>query len=180
MFFSVAQAAETAAESAAEPSFFANPESWVAITWLIVVLALARPVSKAIIKGLDGRRDKIRDRLTDAEKLRDEAQELLASYQKKQREVLAEAEAIITAAKAEAARLTAQASRELDELVLRREQQAIDRISQAEAEATREVRNQAVEIAVSATRRLIAETLPKDKATELVDAAIKDLPNLLH
>jgi F-type H+-transporting ATPase subunit b len=180
MFFSVAQAAETAADSAAEPGFFANPESWVAITWLIVVVLLARPVSKAIIKGLDGRRDKIRDRLAEAEKLRDEAQELLAAYQKKQREALAEASAIIAQAKAEAARLTAQASSDLDELVMRREQQAMERIRQAEAEATREVRNMAVEIAVAATRGLIVETLTKDKAAELVDSAIKDLPNLLH
>jgi F-type H+-transporting ATPase subunit b len=63
---------------------------------------------------------------------------------------------------------------------MRREQQAMERIRQAEAEATREVRNMAVEIAVAATRGLIVETLTKDKAAELVDSAIKDLPNLLH
>ncbi len=68
----------------------------------------------------------------------------------------------------------------LAELVKRREQQAIDRINQAEAEATREVRNKAVEIAVSATGRLIADTMSADKANELIDAAIKELPNLLH
>jgi F-type H+-transporting ATPase subunit b len=180
MLISAAQAAETAAAHAEEVGFFANPESWVAITWVIVVALLARPVSKAIIAGLDARRDKIRDRLAEAEKLRDDAQELLATYQKKQREALAEAEAIIAQAKAEAARLSAQAAADLEELVKRREIQALDRITQAEAEATREVRNKAVDIAMQATRSLIAETLPKDKAAELIDAAIKDLPNLLH
>jgi F-type H+-transporting ATPase subunit b len=180
MFISVAQAAETAAHHAEEVGFFANPESWVAITWLIVVAALARPVFKAIAAGLDARREKIRERLAEAERLRDEAEALLATYQKKQREAMAEAEGIIAQAKAEAARLAKQAAADLDELVKRREQQAMERISQAETEATREVRNKAVEVAIEATRTLIAENLSSDKAADLIDAAIKDLPNRLH
>jgi F-type H+-transporting ATPase subunit b len=179
MFISIAQAAETAAE-AVEPSFFQNPESWVAITWVIVVALLARPVYKGITQGLDSRAAKIRERLAEAERLRDDAQETLVLYQKKQREALAEAEGIIAQAKAEAERLAKQAAADLDELVKRREQQAMDRINQAEAEATREVRNKAVEIAIAATGKLIADTLPADKANELIDAAIKDLPNRLH
>ena len=115
-----------------------------------------------------------------AERLRDEAQELLASYQKKQRDALAEAEGIIKQAKSEAARLTQQAAADLDDLVNRREQQAKDRISQAEAEAVREVRNKAVDIAIAAARRLISETLPADQAAALIDAAIRDLPGQLH
>ena len=179
MFISAAYAAETAAETV-EPSFFQNPESWVAITWLIVVVLLVRPVYRGITQGLDARALKIRERLAEAERLRDDAQETLALYQKKQREALAEAEGIIAQAKAEAERLAKQAAADLDELVKRREQQAMDRINQAEAEAMREVRNKAVEIAVAATGKLIADTLPADKANELVDAAIKDLPNRLH
>jgi F-type H+-transporting ATPase subunit b len=152
----------------------------VAITWLIVVALLARPVFRAVTKGLDARRDKIKERLAEAERLRDEAQELLATYQKKQREALQEAEGIVTQAKAEAERLAKQAAADLDELVKRREQQALDRITQAEAEAMREVRNKAVEIAIAATGKLIADTMPADKANELIDSAIKDLPNRLH
>ena len=180
MFISVAHAAETAAAHAEEVSFFANPESWVAITWVIVVALLARPVYKALTAGLDSRRDKIKEKLDEAERLRDEAQELLAAYQKKQKEAMAEAEGIVATAKAEAQRLATQAAADLDELVKRREQQALDRITQAEAEATMEVRNKAVEIAMEATKKLIADNLSKDKAAELIDAAIKDLPGRLH
>jgi len=163
-----------------EVSFFSNPETWVAITWVIVVALLARPVFKALVAGLDARRDKIKEKLDEAERLRDEAQELLATYQKKQKEALAEAEGIVKQAKAEAKRLATQAAADLDELVKRREQQALERINQAEAEATMEVRNKAVEIAMEATRKLIADNLPKEKAADLIDAAIKDLPNRLH
>jgi F-type H+-transporting ATPase subunit b len=180
MLIAAAQAAETALAPGDSVGFWANPESWVAITWLVVVVLAARPLSRAIITALDARRDKIRDRLAEAERLRDEAQELLASYQKKQRDALAEAEGIIKQAKSEAARLTQQAAADLDDLVNRREQQAKDRISQAEAEAVREVRNKAVDIAIAAARRLISETLPADQAAALIDAAIRDLPGQLH
>jgi F-type H+-transporting ATPase subunit b len=44
----------------------------------------------------------------------------------------------------------------------------------------RDVRNTAVEIAIAATRKLIAECLPAERAAGLVNAAIKDLPNRLH
>jgi F-type H+-transporting ATPase subunit b len=180
MFISIAQAAEAAAQQGEHGGFFSDAETWVAITWLIVVALVARPVFRAITAGLDVRREKIRARLEEAERLRTEAQEMLATYQKKQRDALKEAEAILGQAKVEADRLAAQAIANLDELLRRREQQAVERINQAEAEALREVRNKAVDIAIDATRKLIAENMSSKQASALVDQAIKDLPNRLH
>ncbi|PKU23758.1 hypothetical protein [Telmatospirillum siberiense] len=180
MFISIAQAAEVAAHHGEHGGVFSEAETWVAITWLIVVVLVARPVFRAITAALDLRREKIRARLEEAERLRTEAQEMLATYQKKQRDALKEAEAIIGQAKAEAERLAAQAEANLDELLRRREQQAVERIIQAEAEALREVRNKAVDIAIGATRKLIADNLSSDQASALIDQAIKDLPNRLH
>ena len=175
-----AQAAEAALDHSEQLDFFANPESWVAITWLVVVLLLARPAGKAIIQGLDRRRDRIQETLAEAERLRDEAQEALATYQKKQREALKDAEDIIAQARAEAARLTQQAAESLTDLVRRREQQALDRVAQSEADAIRDVRNRAVEIAVAAAGAVIADHLPAEKAAALIDTAIKDLPGQFH
>ncbi|MDR3435952.1 F0F1 ATP synthase subunit B [Telmatospirillum sp.] len=180
MFISVAQAAEAAAQHAEHGGFFSEAETWVAITWVIVVAFLARPVYRGITAALDLRREKIRSRIEEAERLRAEAQEMLASYQKKQRDALKEAQGIIANAKAEAERLAQQAAANLEDLLKRREQQAVERIAQAEAEALREVRNQAVDIAIGATRRLIADNLSSEQASALVDAVIQDLPNRLH
>ncbi len=201
---SVAQAAETAATAAptaattaATPAATAavaahpaapaegflslhSPETWVALAFVLVVLLLAKPVFRGIAAALDTRGEKIRARIEEAERLRAEAQETLAAYQKKQRDAMKEAEAIVAHAKAESQRFAAKAAAELDELLARREQQAVDRIAQAEAEAMRDVRNLAVDIAMKATRQLIAETLSAAQASALVDAAIADLPNRLH
>lgn len=180
MFIEAAQAAEAASTAAESVGFFSNPESWVAITWLIVVAALVRPVGRALTKGLDGHRDRIKARIEEAERLRKEAQELLCSYQKKQREAQKEAESIVAQARAEAERIVTQGARDLDELLKRREQQAVDRIAQAEAEALREVRSAAVDIALAATANLITENLTPAQASALVDRQVKDLPNRLN
>jgi F-type H+-transporting ATPase subunit b len=180
MFVAIAQAAEAAGHHGEQVGFFSDPETWVAITWLIVVGLLARPVYRGITAALDLRREKIKARIEEAERLRAEAQELLASYQKKQRDALKEAQEIVAHAKAEAERIAALSAINLEEILKRREQQAVDRITQAEAEALREVRNAAVDMAIAAARKLIAESLPAEKAAAMIDAAIKDLPNRLH
>ncbi len=181
MFISVAQAAEAAAEHAAtHGGFFSEGETWVAITWLIVVAFLAKPVYRGIAAALDTRREKIKTRIEEAERLRTEANDMLVTYQKKQRDALKEAEEIIAHAKSEAARISAQAAKDLEELLKRREQQALDRIAQAENEAAREVRNAAIDIAMTATRKLIADNLSAEASAALVDNAIKDLPNRLN
>lgn len=179
-FISAAQAAEAAGHAAHGGGFFSQAENWVAITFLIVVSLLARPVARGITAGLDLRRERIRVRIEDAERLRTEAQELLASSQKKQREAVREVEEIVARAKAEAAAIAAQATKDLDAMLKRREEQAIERLAQAEADALREVRNTAIDVAIKATQTVLAESITPAQASSLLDAAIKDLPNRLH
>lgn len=172
--------AQTATDAAHAVPWYATPELYVAIAFFAVVGFAAKPVFRGIVAGLDLRRDKIKGRMDDAHRLREDAQEMLATYQRKQRDALKEAEDILAHAKAEAQRMAEQAARDLEESMKRREQQAMDRIAQAEAEALKEVRNQAVDIAMAATRSLIAESLTAKQASGLVDKAIKDLPGKLH
>lgn len=169
------------AEAGHAVAWYAAPELYVAIAFLAVVgMALYFGVHRALITALDMRRDKIKARIDEAQRLREDAQEMLATYQRKQRDALQEAEEILAHARAEAERLAAQAAKDLEESVKRREQQALDRIAQAEAEALKEVRNLAVDIAMAAARRVIADSLTSKQAAALVDRAIKELPGKLH
>ncbi|WP_425545060.1 F0F1 ATP synthase subunit B [Caenispirillum bisanense] len=159
---------------------YATAEFWVAASFLLVILAFAKPVLRAITAGLDTRADQIRTKLEEARKLREDAQALLAEYQRKQRDALSEAEDIIAHAKEEAERIRAEAEVALADSIARREKQAMERIANAEAEAMRQVRNQAVDIAVAAASRLLQDNLPADRADALVDQTIRDLPAKLH
>jgi F-type H+-transporting ATPase subunit b len=80
----------------------------------------------------------------------------------------------------EAKRLSAKAEVDLAAAMKRREQQALDRIAQAEAQALAEVRNLAADLAVSATQKILTENLDPAKAEALVSDAIAELPRRLQ
>jgi F-type H+-transporting ATPase subunit b len=155
-------------------------EFWVFIAFLILVAAVGKKMCAALFSGLDARADRIRAQLREAEKLREDAQSLLADYQRKQRAAAQESEAIVAQAKNEAQRMREQAHADLEQALKRREQQALQKIAQAEAEALDEVRKQAVDLALAASARLMADNLDDDRAARLVDDAIKDLPEKMH
>ena len=160
--------------------FLNDPTFWVMVAFFVFVGALARPISGAIAAALDKRADKIRADLEEAEKLREEAQNLLASYQRQQRDAVKAAEAIVEHAKDEAERLTQQGRERLKAALERREKQAMDRITQAEAAALEKVQAHTVDVAIGATRDFLADNLKGKQAEALIETAIKELPKKLH
>lgn len=178
MLISAALAASSS-ETHSEP-LLAQPEFWLTIAFVIFVILVAKPLGGKIAAALDTRSKLIEREIEEAGKLRDEAQALLASYQRKSRDALKEAEQILASAEAEARRIRDDATAALETSLKRREQLALDKIAQAEARAVEDVRNAAVDVALAATRELIEKTLDAEKSTALVDDAIKDLPKRLH
>ena len=173
-----AWAADAAAQGGG--AFYTDPTFWVLVGFLILIGLAGKSIYRVATLALDDRAESIRNQIDEARQLREEAQELLASYQRKQREAAEEAKAITEHAKTEAERLAAKAEADLEASLKRREQQATDRIARAEAEAIEEIRVLAADLAVEAARRLLAEEASGKKADALVDAAIKELPDKLH
>ncbi|MBB4265531.1 F0F1 ATP synthase subunit B [Roseospira visakhapatnamensis] len=179
-----ALAAETAAEAshAADHAgdMWAQPETWVAVSFLVVVAFVVLKTWRRVVGALDQRAQRIRKDLDDARALREEAQALLADYEQKQKQALKTADDIIKHARVEAERQRKEAEVNLEATIKRREAQADERIAQAEAQAMREVRGEVVDIAVAAARQVIGEAMDDRRQTAMVDAAISDLPNRLH
>ena len=156
------------------------PETWVAVAFVIFVVLIWKPAQRAVVSALDSRAARIERELNEAARLREEAQALLAQYQRKHRDAMKEAEAIIAHSKAEAVRLSQQAAQDLAATLKRREDLALQRIAQAEQQAAADVRAAAVEVAIAATEKLLAEKLDGAKGDALVDQAIRELPGKLH
>ncbi len=159
---------------------FASSTFWYAVAFVIFIVGVARLAGKGILGSLDARSKRIADELEQAQKLREDAQAALAQFQRKQRDALKEAEAIVAQAREEAARIRAQAASDLEAGLKRREQQAVAKIAQAEAQAIQQVRDLAVEIAVQATEKLLVQNVDEVRNSALVDAAISELPAKLH
>jgi F-type H+-transporting ATPase subunit b len=157
-----------------------NPEFWVAVAFVVVVAGLVWKGGPLIRGMLDDRAFKIKAELDEAQHLREEAQRMLAEYQRKQRDALKEAAQIIALARREAEHAAEQGARELAQALERRQQLALEKIALAESRAAAEVRNTAVDVAVAALRDLLAHTLDPARRSALIDAAIADLPHRLN
>jgi F-type H+-transporting ATPase subunit b len=160
--------------------FLSNPETWVAAAFIIFVALAAKPIGRAIGRGLDARADRIRAQLDEARSLRDEAERLLAEQQRKQIAAVKESEAIIAHAREEAERIHRESAANLEAAFGRREKMALDKIAQAEAQAVTDVRNQAVAVAIAAAAKLLANNIDTAKADALVDDSIRELERKLH
>ena len=176
----IANAYAAATDNIPPQALYDNPGFWVAVAFVIFVLIFARPVWKFSVKSLDKKINAIETSIEEATKLREEAQDLLASYKRKLATAEKEAEDIIGQAREEALTIKAQMTKELKSSLSRREKLALDRISQAENDATSEVRTMITDVALLATRQLLIENIDNKKADELINKSIVDLSNKLN
>ncbi len=154
---------------------------WALVGLIIFLGIIAYVKVPAMIAGaLDKRADQIRNELEEAKKLREEAQQLLAEYQRKRKEAESEAESILSAAEREATLLRADAKAKTEEYVTRRTAMAEQKIRQAEADAINEVRASAVDLAIVAAERLIAAKVDSKASGELFKSSLGELKTQLN
>jgi F-type H+-transporting ATPase subunit b len=160
--------------------FFTN--TFFALVALVIFVAgmIYLRLPGRITKSLDERAERIAKELEDARQLREDAQALLASYQRKQREAEQEAKDIVEAAKHEAARIIEDTRADLATQLERRTKIAEEKIAQAESQAMAEVQAVAADTAVAAARQLIAEKIDASADAKLVDRDIDALAGKLN
>lgn len=153
---------------------------WVTVSFVIVVGMLWKFLVPIITRSLDQRTSQIKDELDHAMALREEAQVLLAKYQKKQRESLQAAEEIIQKANLEARRITKEAEAEVETALKKRMKLAMDKIEQAERKALQDVQDHIIDITVAATRQIVEKNLTPDTRDTLIKLASQDIEKKLH
>lgn len=154
---------------------FQTPEFWVAVAFVIFCgIIVYVGAHKKIIVALDQRSARIKSELDEARRLRDEAAQLLAEYQRKQRDAEMEAAGIIAGAKAEAERLAAETKGKMEEFISRRTQMAQTKIAQAEVQALADVRAAAAEAAVTAAEKILTDTVKGKVSDDLIAQGIAE------
>lgn len=153
---------------------------WMAISFALFMFIAYKLGKKSVIGGLDGRIEEIKSEIETAERLRVEAQELLAQYQRKQRDAEKEADAMIQEAKKQAKQITKTAETDLAELMERREAQLAERLRRLEENAIADLQNHAAELAVAATTEMIVQTLDEKTNAKLNEETIKSLSKHLN
>ena len=160
---------------------FAAPELWVLVSFvLFIALLVYYKIPNKVAKALDDRAGRINAELEEARRLREEAQTILADYQRKQRDAEKEAEDIIAMARREARFYAEESHKVLDEFLQRRVKLAEEKIARAEEQAIQDVRSKSVDVAVAAAEMLIARELKGKSAEDLVDKSIRDVSAKLN
>ena len=159
-----------------------NPEFFVALGFAVFVGVLFYVgAHKRVNSALDGRAQKIKDELAEAERLRKEAAEILASFERKRAAAEKEAEGIVEQAHVEAQMLAQEAEERLGDYVKRRTAQAETKIANAETQALAQVRGAAADAAAIAAETILKSDTKKDGlADKLIERSIGDVKRLAH
>ena len=169
-------AQEAAQEESRNPIFPATNELvWGTIAFLLLLFLMYRTVFPSINKAFKDRRANIEGKLEQAEREREEAEQLLEHYRRRLRDAEDETQRILEEARSNAERVRrdllakaeTDAGRELD-----RARQAI----RAERDqAIRQLRNEVGTLAVELATRVVGDSLDRERQLRLVDEYIDEL-----
>jgi F-type H+-transporting ATPase subunit b len=171
------------AVNAAGDVFFSlkNTNFIVSVAFILFVIILLYLKVPSLIGGLlDKRADGIRSDLEEAKKLRDDAQSILASYERKQQEIGNQAERIIANAKEEAEAAAAQAKEDLQKSIERRIQTAEEQLISTEAAAISEIRETAISVAIEAASTAIKEYSQQSDQEQYLENSIEEIAKKIH
>lgn len=164
----------------AEPSFWANPETWVRIgLGCFFLLLIVMKVPQKLWSSLADTGNAVRAELDEAVRIRQEAQALLNQIKAERLEAEQKAKELIAFAEEEAQRLTAEARTKLDESIKRRQAQAEAKIAQAEAKAASEVKAAAADLATQIAENILISRVDGLKSDPLIDQAITQVATRL-
>lgn len=170
--------ASTTTTHAAEHNLFQDPTFWVGIAFCLTIIALIKLAGKAISSLLQARADGIAAKLNEATQLRRQAEQLLAEYTDRHEKMEQTTQDALKEAEEKAACLKAEIQKEFEQKLKNREAAAEQRLNRAAEEASEEIRNKAIAIAMKAVEQILAEKLSGEAGQKLIDEAIDALPEL--
>lgn len=183
MITSLFALAATPALAAGDKPFFslANTDFVVSVAFLIFIGILIYYKVPGLVGGmLDKRAHSIQSELNEAKALREEAQSLLATYERKQKEVQEQADRIVASAKEEATNAATAAKEDIAQSITRRLAAAEEQIASAQAAAVKDVRDQAISVAVGVAKDVMAKQMDAKSAGALIDTSITTVGEKLH
>jgi len=161
-----------------EEIFYQSAEFWVGVAFVLVVLLLTGPVGRLVRSMLNKRIDNITKRIHDAAELRDEAQKLLADYEKKFLNADKEAQAILNKSQKEIEYLKKENLAKLEEEMKIKEKEAEDRITASKEKAAREISDLTSELTIKTVKAAIVKNLDAKTQNKLIDDSISLITRL--
>lgn len=180
----VIEAAENVAEMMENPdpipaheheAFYQGAEFWVAVAFVITVTLLSRPIAK-LLKGMISKNiDSIRNQLDEAEQLQTDAEKLLASYERKFRNVNDEAAAILKKSQNEIEYLKKASLSRLEQDMAQKEKDVAEKLQGAKDSALQEISAVASGLSIKAVKTIVQNNLKDKDINKLIDTSISKI-----
>ncbi len=153
---------------------------WVAVSFLIFVgVVIYLKVPQKIDGSLNESIKKIKDSLDNAEKLKDEAKNVLSEYDSKVSKSKEEVKNLIASAKNQAEKNIIKTNEEFHKIVENRKKLAEEKIRQMKVQAIKDVKNLSVDIAVRSVEKIIKNSIDKKKLDKIYLSSIEEAKKIL-
>ena len=153
---------------------------WVAVSFVLFVgVLLYFKVPQKIFTTLDESINKIKKDVEEAEKLKEEAKNILSDYEAKLDKSKIEIDLMIKNAQKESESNIIKINDQFHKIFENRKKMAEDKIKQMKTEALKEVRNSSIDIAIQALEKIIKNSIDKKKLDKIYISSIDETKKIL-
>ena len=148
---------------------------WVTISFLIFLgILIYFKIPQKIKETLEQNILNIKNQLTEAEKLKEDAKNILAEHEKKISNSKKEVKDMIDKANEDAEKNIIRTNEEFHKLMENRKKGAEDRITQLKNQADKDIKNASVKIAIESVEKLIKNSIDKSKLDKIYSSSIEE------
>mgnify|MGYP001312592727 FL=1 len=158
---------------------FSDPQFWVAVAFLLFVLAIFNPVRKILTLSLDSQITEIKNKIEEADNIKNEAQKTLSELKTREAKVEKEIKSLKLESEKKILELTDLSSKKLKDQINKRQLLSENKIDQFVRETNISVKNYIADAAIEATTYLLNNNLSNEKKSELIDSSVQELRDIL-
>lgn len=158
---------------------FSDPQFWVAVSFILFILAIFRPVKKTLVSSLDTQINEIKNKISEAENIKNDAQKILIELKNRESEVEQEISNLKIESDKKITVLRELSEKKLLEQIEKRKFLADAKIEQIVRDTNISVKNYISSLAIEATTKILKNNLSVEKKTELINESIIELNNVI-
>ena len=158
---------------------FADPQFWVAVSFVLFIAVIFNPVRKILISSLDAQIKEIKSKIDEAENLKNEAQKTLSELKNRESEVEKEIKELKINSEKKIVELKELYSKKLSEQIEKRKILAENKIEQLVRDTNISIKNYITSVAIEATKNILQNNLTNENKSNLINESIKDLDTVL-
>ena len=153
---------------------------WVAVSFFLFVgVLLYFKVPQKIFTTLDESINKIKKDIEEAEKLKEEAKNILSDYEAKLDKSKIEIDLMIKNAQKESESNIIKINDQFHKIIENRKKMAEEKIKQMKLQATKDIKNYSVEVAIIALEKIIKNSIDKKKLDKIYVSSVNEAKKIL-